>query len=138
MSLIVLVLQYVFRDGIVDLERLKNLVDIVGKRMLVLDLSCRKKQSVSVVRKSLPTHLLASLLERRPEILVSRLFHLSSSTPISVSVGRALPAGICSSLASSSSKSQPYNECGNVNGKRGKGNAFLHGRTAAIIKRINK
>ncbi|PKA66713.1 1-(5-phosphoribosyl)-5-[(5-phosphoribosylamino)methylideneamino] imidazole-4-carboxamide isomerase, chloroplastic [Apostasia shenzhenica] len=45
----VIVTSYVFRDGIVDLERLKNLVDIVGKRMLVLDLSCRKKDHNYVI-----------------------------------------------------------------------------------------
>jgi len=36
-------LQYVFREGTVDMERLKALVGVVGKERLVLDLSCRKK-----------------------------------------------------------------------------------------------
>ncbi|GER54216.1 1-(5-phosphoribosyl)-5-[(5-phosphoribosylamino) methylideneamino] imidazole-4-carboxamide isomerase [Striga asiatica] len=35
--------QYVFSDGQVDFERLKELADTVGKKRLVLDLSCRKK-----------------------------------------------------------------------------------------------
>lgn len=40
----VIVTSYVFRDGIVDMERLKHLVEVVGGRhRLVLDLSCRKR-----------------------------------------------------------------------------------------------
>lgn len=35
--------QYVFRDGAVDGERLGELVETVGRKRLVLDLSCRKK-----------------------------------------------------------------------------------------------
>ncbi|KAK6139837.1 hypothetical protein DH2020_026412 [Rehmannia glutinosa] len=35
--------QYVFNDGQVDFERLKELAHAVGKQRLVLDLSCRKK-----------------------------------------------------------------------------------------------
>lgn len=35
--------QYVFNDGQVDFERLKELAHAVGKKRLVLDLSCRKK-----------------------------------------------------------------------------------------------
>ncbi|KAH0449133.1 hypothetical protein IEQ34_022933 [Dendrobium chrysotoxum] len=42
----VIVTSHVFRDGKVVLERLKELVHIVGKDMLVLDLSCRKKYAV--------------------------------------------------------------------------------------------
>ncbi|KDP37297.1 hypothetical protein JCGZ_06751 [Jatropha curcas] len=40
----VIVTSYVFNNGQMDLERLKDLVSIVGKRRLVLDLSCRKKE----------------------------------------------------------------------------------------------
>lgn len=36
-------LQYVFNNGKMDLERLKGLVNVIGKQRLVLDLSCRKK-----------------------------------------------------------------------------------------------
>lgn len=36
-------LQYVFNNGKMDLERLKDLVSVVGKERLVLDLSCRKR-----------------------------------------------------------------------------------------------
>ncbi len=39
----VIVTSYVFRDGKVDYDRLKTLVHTVGKKNLVLDLSCRKK-----------------------------------------------------------------------------------------------
>ncbi|CAL0317042.1 unnamed protein product [Lupinus luteus] len=39
----VIVTSYVFSNGQMDLERLKDLVRIVGKERLVLDLSCRKK-----------------------------------------------------------------------------------------------
>ncbi|KAI6696438.1 hypothetical protein NL676_016557 [Syzygium grande] len=40
----VIVTSYVFNNGRMDLERLKNLVHVVGKDRLVLDLSCRKKE----------------------------------------------------------------------------------------------
>ena len=39
----VIVTSYVFRDGRLDGERLRNLVDKIGQRRLVLDLSCRKR-----------------------------------------------------------------------------------------------
>lgn len=39
----VIVTSYVFRDGRVDMDRLRKLVEAVGKQRLVLDLSCRKK-----------------------------------------------------------------------------------------------
>jgi len=39
----VIVTSYVFRDGRIDYERLAELVAVVGKERLVLDLSCRKK-----------------------------------------------------------------------------------------------
>lgn len=37
----VIVTSYVFRDGIIDYNRLKHLSDITGKEKLVLDMSCR-------------------------------------------------------------------------------------------------
>ena len=40
----VIVTSYVFRDGQVYYENLKRLVSSVGKKRLVLDLSCRKKE----------------------------------------------------------------------------------------------
>jgi phosphoribosylformimino-5-aminoimidazole carboxamide ribotide isomerase len=40
----VIVTSYVFRDGRVLEERLADLVNLVGKERLVLDLSCRKKE----------------------------------------------------------------------------------------------
>ena len=41
----VIVTSYVFRDGIIDYDRLNALIEKVGKDRLVLDLSCRKKAS---------------------------------------------------------------------------------------------
>ncbi|XP_058087885.1 1-(5-phosphoribosyl)-5-[(5-phosphoribosylamino)methylideneamino] imidazole-4-carboxamide isomerase, chloroplastic [Magnolia sinica] len=45
----VIVTSYVFRDGQMDLERLKHLVHMIGKHRLVLDLSCRKKDGKYVI-----------------------------------------------------------------------------------------
>jgi phosphoribosylformimino-5-aminoimidazole carboxamide ribotide isomerase len=39
----VIVTSWVFRDGRLDSERLSSLVDKIGKRRLVLDLSCRRR-----------------------------------------------------------------------------------------------
>ncbi len=39
----VIVTSFVFHDGLIDMERLQALVDIVGKQKIVIDLSCRKK-----------------------------------------------------------------------------------------------
>lgn len=39
----VIVTSYVFRDGMVDTDRLSKLVAAVGRKRVVLDLSCRKK-----------------------------------------------------------------------------------------------
>lgn len=39
----VIVTSYVFHDGMIDFERLKELSELVGKEQLVLDLSCRKR-----------------------------------------------------------------------------------------------
>ncbi len=41
----VIVTSYVFKDGKIDMGRLKKLADTVGRRRLVLDLSCRKKDN---------------------------------------------------------------------------------------------
>lgn len=40
----VIVTSFIFRDGVLDPERLKALVAAVGKERLVLDLSCRKRK----------------------------------------------------------------------------------------------
>ncbi len=45
----VIVTSYVFHDGVIDMERLKELSHHVGKERLVLDLSCRKKGDAYVV-----------------------------------------------------------------------------------------
>lgn len=39
----VIVTSYIFHDGKLDLERLKRLVETIGKEHIVLDLSCRKR-----------------------------------------------------------------------------------------------
>jgi len=39
----VIVTSWVFREGRLDWERLKNLVDVIGRTRLVLDLSCRRR-----------------------------------------------------------------------------------------------
>jgi phosphoribosylformimino-5-aminoimidazole carboxamide ribotide isomerase len=41
----VIVTSYVFSEGCIDMDRLRSLVDTVGKSRLVLDLSCRKRGS---------------------------------------------------------------------------------------------
>lgn len=41
----VIVTSWVFRNGMIDFDRLKSLVDTIGKSRLVLDLSCRKRGS---------------------------------------------------------------------------------------------
>lgn len=41
----VIVTSYVFRDGRIDFERLRELTHAVGRERLVLDLSCRKKEN---------------------------------------------------------------------------------------------
>ncbi|KAK4284990.1 hypothetical protein QN277_001747 [Acacia crassicarpa] len=45
----VIVTSYVFSNGQMDRERLKDLVRIVGKQRLILDLSCRKKEGAYAV-----------------------------------------------------------------------------------------
>lgn len=45
----VIVTSYVFRDGIVDYENLKRIVKAVGKKRLVLDLSCRRRDGDYVI-----------------------------------------------------------------------------------------
>lgn len=42
----VIVTSFVFRDGLIDYERLEQMVRTVGKERLVLDLSCRKKDGM--------------------------------------------------------------------------------------------
>jgi phosphoribosylformimino-5-aminoimidazole carboxamide ribotide isomerase len=41
----VIVTSYIFSNGMIDFERLKSLIKIVGKNQLVLDLSCRRRGS---------------------------------------------------------------------------------------------
>ncbi len=39
----VIVTSYVFKDGLIKMDRLRKLQDVVGRKRLVLDLSCKKK-----------------------------------------------------------------------------------------------
>ncbi len=39
----VIITSYVFREGRIDIERLKSVVNEIGKKRLVLDLSCRRR-----------------------------------------------------------------------------------------------
>jgi phosphoribosylformimino-5-aminoimidazole carboxamide ribotide isomerase len=39
----VIVTSFVFKDGAINMERLRSLVEAVGRKRIVLDLSCRKK-----------------------------------------------------------------------------------------------
>ena len=75
----IIVTSYVFRDGIIDMERLKRLSDLIGKEHLVLDLSCRfveddyyivtnRWQMVTKVRMNLNT--LGHLAEYCDEFLI--------------------------------------------------------------------
>ncbi len=41
----IIVTSYVFKDGRINMARLKKLADAVGRQRLVLDLSCRKKNN---------------------------------------------------------------------------------------------
>ena len=45
----VIVSSYIFKDGKLNIEKLKKLSEIVGKERLVLDLSCRKKNDSYIV-----------------------------------------------------------------------------------------
>lgn len=45
----VIVTSFVFRDGAIDMTRLKKLVKAVGRQRLVLDLSCRKRNNDYVI-----------------------------------------------------------------------------------------
>jgi phosphoribosylformimino-5-aminoimidazole carboxamide ribotide isomerase len=40
----VIVTSWVFHGGIINMDRLEKLVNVIGKEHLVLDLSCRKKR----------------------------------------------------------------------------------------------
>ncbi|KAK4353567.1 hypothetical protein RND71_025761 [Anisodus tanguticus] len=45
----IIVTSYVFNNGQMDLERLKELASLVGRKRLILDLSCRKKEGEYVI-----------------------------------------------------------------------------------------
>ena len=45
----VIITSYVFRDGVLDDARLREVVAAVGRRRLVLDLSCRRRDGQYVV-----------------------------------------------------------------------------------------
>ena len=59
-------MQFVFNNGQMDLDRLKDLVNVVGKKRLVLDLSCRKKVNFHMTSLFLfPSYLAVFCLEKR-------------------------------------------------------------------------
>lgn len=43
----VIVTSFVFKDGVIDFERLQQLKDTLGPEKVVIDLSCRKKASTA-------------------------------------------------------------------------------------------
>jgi phosphoribosylformimino-5-aminoimidazole carboxamide ribotide isomerase len=45
----VIVTSWVFHDGHINVDRLENLVKVIGKDHLVLDLSCRKKENTYMI-----------------------------------------------------------------------------------------
>lgn len=76
----VIVTSYVFRDGKVNYENLKKMVDAVGKEHLVLDVSCRKKNGSYYVvtdrwQKFTEEVVNESLLERLKEYADEFLIH---------------------------------------------------------------
>ncbi len=66
----VIVTSYVFHDGIVDMERLKQLVAVCGKERLVIDLSCKKSGGDYYVVTDRWTKLTENVVDRE---LMARL-----------------------------------------------------------------
>lgn len=44
----IIVTSYVFKDGKINYENLEKIVAVTGKKHLVLDLSCRKKERIII------------------------------------------------------------------------------------------
>lgn len=76
----VIVTSYVFRDGYIHFDKLRKLVDVVGKDRLVLDLSCKKtEQGYRIVtdrwQKMTEEYVTEALLERLSEYCDEFLVH---------------------------------------------------------------
>ena len=69
----VIVTSYVFRDGTISYEHLNNLLEAVGKKKLVLDLSCRKKDGAYyIVTDRWQKYTRVSLIEKELVALLGR------------------------------------------------------------------
>lgn len=75
----IIVTSYVFREGMIDMERLKRLSSLVGRKHLVLDLSCRYVQDdyyivtdrwQKVTKEKMTTETLEALAEYCDEFLI--------------------------------------------------------------------
>jgi phosphoribosylformimino-5-aminoimidazole carboxamide ribotide isomerase len=64
----VIVTSYVFREGKIDWERLRNISAVVGRERLVLDLSCRKRENQYFIVTDRWQKFTNEIL--RPELLV--------------------------------------------------------------------
>lgn len=76
----IIVTSYVFRDGIIDYDRLNELKDEVGREHLVLDLSCRKKDGEYYIvtdrwQKFTTSKLTKELLEELSKYASEYLIH---------------------------------------------------------------
>lgn len=76
----VIVTSYVFRDGIIDYERLDALRNTVGREHIILDLSCRRRDDAYYIvtdrwQKFTDTVLDASLLKKLEEYSCEYLIH---------------------------------------------------------------
>lgn len=76
----VIVTSYVFKDGMIHFDRLKKMVQAVGRERLVLDLSCRRTQSGYVVvtdrwQKYTKETVTQELLERLSDYADEFLIH---------------------------------------------------------------
>ena len=76
----VIVTSFVFRNGLIDFERLDELVKITGKKRLVLDLSCRKKDDSYLIvtdrwQKYTDTYLNKETMEKLEKYCDEYLIH---------------------------------------------------------------
>ncbi len=76
----VIVTSYVFREGQVDYNRLREMSKVVGKKRLVLDLSCRKRENEYYIvtdrwQKFTNEKLTIELLDRLSEFCDEYLIH---------------------------------------------------------------
>jgi phosphoribosylformimino-5-aminoimidazole carboxamide ribotide isomerase len=91
----VIVTSWVFRNGKVDWERLKQLVSAIGKEHLVLDLSCRKVDGNYVVttdrwQKLTDVEINSASLERLAAFCVEFLVHAVDVEGLCLGIDQAL------------------------------------------------